>query len=571
MTDFQHDCFQDYCQQVRQAVTNENFDLFGTLKFKKPSHINWVKEIFEGINLKEHPHTDALIWVSGDEEKRYTFAQMADLNNQLLNFARKKGVSQGNILYTQLPLVPANWICYLTAIKGGLVLVPAATTLAVRDIAYRFQRLFPQMVLADTDNAMKIDEAESEFEQRITLKVIVDKPREGWHHIDEILTEATTAEVAETKADDPLFLFFTSGTTGMPKIVTHTHFTYPFGHFSTVSWVGFRHGDIHYNISQPGWAKFAWSSFFAPWAVGATIFANHVTRFDAKEQLSTIEKYGITTFCAPPSALRMFIREDLSAYQLKFRQCVAAGEPLNPEIIDKWKEGTGLLIRDGYGQSETTAMVVNLPGKPVKPGSMGHPTYLYDIVIADEEGNEVPTLEEGIIAVRLHDDQPNGVFVDYLGESERKQQVFKHGLYYTGDKAYKDEEGYIWFVGRDDDVIKASDYRIGPFEVESVLIEHDAVVESAVVGSPHEIRGYSVKAFVILGKEHTPSQELANDIFEYSLTQLARYKMPRIIEFVPELPKTISGKIRRVELRSNEATNKSKGIKGEHEFFYEKY
>ena len=287
--------------------------------------------------------------------------------------------------------------------------------------------------------------------------------------------------------------------------------------------------------------------------------------------MQTIEKYGITTFCAPPTVLRMLIQEDLTAYEFKFRQCVAAGEPLNPEIIEKWKQGTSTLIRDGYGQTETTCLVANIPNASVKYGSMGKPTFLYDIVIADDEGQEQSPLEEGNICIKMSDKNVNGVFIEYLGDKDRMKQVFKHQLYYTGDKAYKDEDGFIWFVGRDDDVIKASDYRIGPFEVESVLIEHAAVVEAAVVASPHILRGYSVKAFIILSEGQKPSKDLAEALFEFYEQNLAVYKIPRIIEFTEALPKTISGKIRRIELRANEAVSKQNKETKDLEFFHQKY
>jgi acetyl-CoA synthetase len=264
----------------------------------------------------------------------------------------------------------------------------------------------------------------------------------------------------------------------------------------------------------------------------------------------------------------MLILEDLKAYKLSIRECVAAGEPLNPEIIETWKRGTGLTIRDGYGQTESSCLVANLPGSKLRFGSMGKPTFLYEVVIADENGNELPVSEEGNIAIKTNTQKPNGIFTEYLGEPERKKDVFKHGLYYTGDKAYKDEEGCIWFVGRDDDVIKASDYRVGPFEVESVLLEHESVVESAVVGSPHPIKGFEVKAFVILGSGYNPGKILADELFAYTRKNLAPYKMPRIIQFVSELPKTISGKIRRVELRAAEAQRKAQGDHAKHEYFY---
>lgn len=570
----------DFYQKARNLITQEKFDQLKSLTIKKPTYFNWVTDVFEGMNLKQYGESEALIWRSsvGEKvrEKRYTFQQISAEANQFLNFVRAKGVEQGNYMYTQIPLLPANWIGYLAAIKGGLVLIPAATTLAVRDIVYRFETLLPQLVIADLENAKKIEAAEQELlkkgrNQKIKLKIILDGELDGWHSIQEIYTHAVEAEAEKTRADDPLFLFFTSGTTGMPKVVTHTHLTYPLGHLSTASWVGVRPGDIHYNISQPGWAKFAWSSFFAPWVMGATIFANHVNKFVPTEQLQVIADYGITTFCAPPTVLRMLIQQDLTPYNFKLRQCVAAGEPLNPDVIEKWKQGTDTLIRDGYGQTETTALVANLPGAKVKYGSMGNPTFMYDIKIANDAGLELPPLEEGHICVVGPEEGVNGVFKEYMGDEERRKKVFKNGLYYTGDKAYKDEEGYIWFVGRDDDVIKASDYRVGPFEVESVLIEHEAVVESAVVASPHELRGAAVKAFVVLKEGQEPSEALAKELFDFSAKNLATYKIPRIIEFVEEFPKTISGKIRRIELRSNEAMQKMKQLKGTHEYYHEKY
>jgi acetyl-CoA synthetase len=355
----------------------------------------------------------------------------------------------------------------------------------------------------------------------------------------------------------------------MPKIVTHDHTSYPIGHLTTASWIGLRKEDIHYNISQPGWAKFAWSSFFAPWSIGATIFSYQQTgRFDAARQLEMMERYGVSTFCSPPTALRMLILKDLSAYSFSLRECVAAGEPLNPEIIEMWKKGTGLSLRDGYGQTESTLMVANLPDMAIKPGSMGKPTFLYDILIADEEGRMVPDEEEGSITVNRIPGKTDGIFAGYFGDEARKKEVFRHGLYYTGDKAYRDRDGYIWFVGRDDDVIKTSDYRVGPFEVESILLEHEFVVESAVVASPHPVKGFIVKAFVVLNKDLPVHADTAKELFEFSRKNLAAYKVPRIFEFVDELPKTISGKIRRVELRGLEADRRARNERGEFEYFW---
>jgi len=561
----------DFFTHIRKKVAIEDTQDLDKLKITRPEYFNWAQEVFYEMNVKCHPDSQALIWRYKEKERIYTFKSIYEESNRFLNYLRSHGIKKGNSIFSQISLDPANWVSLLGAIKGGFILIPSSTNLTEKDIAYRFKTVFPEVAIADIANAEKIDAAEELVNVSIKLKIIVDGTREGWHTMDEILKQESVADAAHTRSDDALFYFFTSGTTGLPKIVTHTHFTLPFGHLTTSAWIGLRHGDIHYNISAPGWAKFAYSSFFGPWNMGATILANQVDKFVAGEQLATMEKYGVTTFCAPPTVLRLMIQEDLTAYTLSIRQCVAAGEPLNPEIIERWKQGTGLVVRDGYGQTESSLLAGNMPGSIIKYGSMGKPTFLYDIVIADDEGIEMPLLEEGNICVKMDDNIANGIFTGYLGEPERNDKVFKHKLYYTGDKAYKDEEGYIWFVGRDDDVIKASDYRIGPFEVESILIEHDAVVEAAVVSSPHEIRGFAVKAFVLLRPGEVPSKALAEDLFNYCNNNLATYKIPRIIEFVEALPKTISGKIRRVELRAAEANSKSKKEIRVNEYFHSKY
>ena len=537
----------------------------------KPEYLNWVEDIFYPMNVQTHGDDPALIWKYNKEIKTFSFSDMYGRCNQLVNFLRKHQVAEGNTLYTMLSLVPENWVTFLATIKGGFILMPTATNLVTKDLSYRFDTLFPDVIIAQAAYTEKIDEAEAEQGETIKLKVIVGGEKEGWINFEEIVNEAGECEAAKTKADTPFLYFFTSGTTGLPKIVVHSHFTYPVGHLSTLTWLGCKRGDVHYNISSPGWAKFAWSSFFAPWNAGATILANQVDNFSAQDQLETMEKLKVTTFCGSPTVIRMLIQENISQYDLSLRSCCAAGEPLNPDVIDQWHKATGVIIRDGYGQTETTALVANLPGADLKPGSMGKPTFLYEVGIFDEEGKEVPALEEGVICVKTDSNKNNGIFLEYLADEERTSNAFKHQLYYTGDKAYKDEEGYIWFIGRNDDVIKASAYRIGPFEVESVLIEHESIVEAAVVASPHPLRGYAVKAFVMLKQGETPNRKLAAEIFAFSEQRLAKYKVPRILEFPTALPKTISGKIRRVELRANEATAKLKQEKRAHEYFHDKY
>lgn len=562
---------KDLYYKIKVALEQQDYQSLHDMEIEKPEFFNWVQEIFEGIHVKNNPNKTALLWTDGTNTKEYTFLTLQQRYNQLINFLQSKGIKQGDTLLTQLMLQRINWVATLATIKAGYQLVPAASILGANDLAYRFEKTMPKVIISDQDNAAKIDEAIRLSGVDVPVKIIADGTRDGWYPLSVLDDQSTEADGATTKPDDTLFMFFTSGTTGLPKIVCHTQLSHPLGHLTTTSWIGVQENDIHYNISQPGWAKFAWSSVFAPWNVGATIFAHHTTdRFNAATTLGLIEKHKITTLCAPPTVLRLFIQENLKDYQFSLHQCVAAGEPLNPEVIEEWKEGTGIIIRDGFGQTESTCMVANLPGNKVKFGSMGKPTFLYDVIIADDDGKEVPINEEGNICVKTNTKKLNGLFKGYLYDKEKEKQVFRNDVYFTGDKAYKDEDGYIWFIGRDDDVIKASDYRIGPFEVESVLLEHDLVLESAVVASPHPIKGYEVKAFVILNNPEKASASLAEELFKYARTHLAPYKMPRKIEFVTDLPKTVSGKIRRVELRALQAERIAKKVEVPMEFDYKK-
>jgi len=557
-------------QEAFALVERGELDAFGRDKIEIPERFNWAHEVFEGRHLKREPDRPALVWADDrDHELRLTYREFVEAGNRLLNLLRRLGLKEKQPLFVMLPVYPEVWLSYYAAIKGGFVLVPAATILSPSDIEYRFKQLRPGAVLADPVSAKKIDWAEMSTGQPIPIKLITGGVRPGWTSVDASRTEPTEASPAATRSSDPLFLFFTSGTTRLPKIVTHTHTSYPIGHLTTSAWVGVKPGDVHSNISQAGWAKFAWSSFFAPWNVGATSFSFYYSgRFDPRHQLQALQDHGVTTFCAPPTVWRMFILEDLSKYRFRFRECVSAGEPLNPEVIDAWRKATGVTLRDGYGQSESTLMVGNLPGREIKAGSVGFPSFLYDVRVVDEHGVEAKPEKEGNIAVHLPS-HPPGLFVGYLGASpEVTAKAFRGEWYFTGDRAYRDADGRFWFVGRADDVIKSSDYRIGPFEVESALAEHPAVAEAAVIGSPDPIRGALVKAFVILKPGQVPSRELARDMFLFCRTRLAHYKIPRILEFCPELPKTISGKIRRTELRTTETETRKRKEHLPNEFLY---
>lgn len=521
---------------------------------------NWVRDVFEPLVVKENATCNLLELVTDEspEPATLTYQQAVEKCNQLLNFLRSQGVQQGDRVFILCGLLEGLWLSYLAAIKGGFVLIPAASILSADDIVYRFEKAAPTVIISDSENAPKLEQALRQYKSPVAVKLLLDEKRADWLSLDVIQTEAKEALAANTGKDEDLFWFFTSGTTGMPKVVVHTHASYPVGHLTTASWIGLKPGDRHYNVSQPGWAKFAWSSVFAPLNVGVTVFVYKPKgRFVASDQLRVIQDYKITTLCAPPTALRLLIQEPLANYQFSLRECVSAGEPLNAEVIKVWKDGTGIEIRDGYGQTESTCMIYNLPGSTIKFGSMGKPAFLYDVIIADENGHELPIHETGQIAVRMIPGHFNGIFKSYVGDPDREKEVFKNGLYYTGDKAYKDEDGYYWFVGRDDDVIKSSGYRVGPFEVESVLLEVNEVLESAVVGSPHPIKGQEIKAFIVLTPDITASNQLSDKIFAYCKAHLAPYKIPRLLEFVTELPKTISGKIRRVELRAAEEQRKA--------------
>jgi acetyl-CoA synthetase len=535
-----------------------------------PERFNWAREVFEDRQARRFPDRPALLWIDDSgREVRYSYREFVEAGNRLLNLLRRQGLKPKDTLFVMLPVYPEVWLSYYAAIKGGFVLVPAATILVPADIEYRFRQLRPGAVLADPLSAKKVDWAENALGRPVPIKLVAGGSRPGWTGVEEAHRESPNAEPADTHTRDPLFLFFTSGTTGLPKVVTHTHESYPVGHLTTSAWIGVRPGDVHSNISQAGWAKFAWSSFFAPWNVGATTFAYHYSgRFDPRRQLEALAKYQVTTFCAPPTVWRMFILEDLAKFRFSFRECVSAGEPLNPEVIDVWRAATGVTLRDGYGQTESTLLVGNLPGREIKPGSVGFPSFLYDVRVLDEHGAESKPGKEGDIAVHLVP-RPPGLFGGYLGASPEVAAKAFHGDWYlTGDRAYRDEDGRFWFVGRADDVIKSSDYRIGPFEVESALAEHPAIAEAAVVGSPEPVRGNLVKAFVILKPGVEPSAELARDIFLFARTRLAPYKIPRIIEFCPELPKTLSGKLRRTDLRLSEAESRRKLERHANEFLY---
>ncbi|MEV0620229.1 AMP-binding protein [Nonomuraea sp. NPDC050404] len=499
---------------------------------------NWALDWFDGVLATENPDGVALKIV-GDSNASYTFAGLSARSNQVANWLHEQGVRRGDRILLMLGNQAELWESLLAAMKLGAVIIPATTLLTGKDVAERIERGRVAHVIANADDAGKFQAGEY-------TKIAVGDAYNWLPYHDAYHAPQTFTPDGPTRAGDTMLLYFTSGTTSQPKLVEHTHASYPAGHLSTMFWIGVRPGEVHLNVSSPGWAKHAWSNVFAPWNAGATVLVHDYRRFSAPALLRVLSEERVSTFCAPPTVWRMLIQEDLAAWKLPLRTAVAAGEPLNPEIIDQVNRAWGLTIRDGYGQTETTAQIGNAPGEPVRPGSMGRPLPGYDIVLIDPVSGEQG--DDGEICLPLDDRRPLGLMSGYVGGSA---EATRGGFYHTGDVATRDQDGYITYVGRTDDVFKASDYRISPFELESVLLEHPAVTEAAVVPAPDPVRLAVPKAYVTLAPGFESGEETARSIFEHCRRELAAYKRVRRLEFA-ELPKTISGKIRRVELRVRE-------------------
>ncbi len=492
----------------------------------------------------------------GEQATHHTFWDLKILTNRFANAMRNLGVGKGDRVFLMLPRIPEWYVAMVGLMKLGALPMPATTLLTPGDIEYRINRAEAVMAITDAENAGKVGQAAAACPTLQHLLATGDD-RRGWLSYQRLLDDASPRldDVEPTRSDDPLLIYFTSGTVGYPKMVLHTQASCAIGHVLTARyWHDLKPTDLHWTLSDTGWAKAAYGKLFGQWTLGATVMQHDARgRFDAPLTLRMLERFGVTSFCAPPTAYRMMVLEDLSKYDLSgLRHCTGAGEPLNPEVMKQWQDGTGLTIYDGYGQTETVLLVGNYRCLPVRPGSMGKPIPGFAIGILDDNGQEVPAGQEGQIAVKVKPQRPLGLFQEYWRDPEGMERSFHGDWYLTGDKAYQDEDGYYWFVGRADDVIISAGYRIGPFEVESALIEHPAVAESAVVASPDPVRGDIVKAFIILTPGHIPSDELILSIQEHVRTATAPYKYPRAIEFVTELPKTVSGKIRRIELRQRE-------------------
>ncbi|MFI9380421.1 AMP-binding protein [Kutzneria sp. NPDC052558] len=516
---------------------------------------NWALDWFDTIAAgNQRP----ALWIVEQDgsERRISFEQMAKRSNQVANWLRGHGVRRGDRIILMLGNQVELWETILAAMKLGAVLIPASTLLGAADLRDRVERGQAKHVVTGLPGSYA--DVPGDY-----TRIAVGAPAEGWlDYADSAAADDTFTPDGVTRADDTLLLYFTSGTTAQPKLVEHTHVSYPVGHLSTMYWIGLEPGDVHLNISSPGWAKHAWSNVFAPWNAEATVFVYNYTRFDAGRLMAEMDRCGVTSFCAPPTVWRMLIQADLTALNTPPRKVVGAGEPLNPEVIDQVRKAWGVTVRDGFGQTETTVMVANTPAQPIKPGAMGRPAPGYEIVLVDPATGELG--DEGEICVDLAK-RPLGLMVGYHGDDERNAEAMRGGYYHTGDVGSRDVDGYLTYVGRADDVFKASDYRISPFELESVLLEHDAVAEAAVVPSPDPVRLSVPKAYIVLAAGWAADAATAEAIFAHSRAHLAPYKRIRRLEFA-ELPKTISGKIRRVELRGFEHDKRAEGERphGEH-------
>ncbi len=522
-----------------------------------PENFNFAFDVVDEIALKT-PDKIAMVWCDDQSnEAVFTFQQMKFFSDKAANYFKSLGIKKGDPVMLILKRRYEFWFCTLALNKIGAITIPATHLLSTKDIIYRNNAADIKMIVCVPDpEVIKHVEEATEHSPTLKLKAVIETDREGWSNfntgMDQCSDKFVRAENVNTN-DDIMLLYFTSGTTGMPKMVNH-NFTYPLGHILTAKfWQNVQDDGLHFTIADTGWAKSAWGKIYGQWLSGSAVMTYDYDKFVPKNIMEVISRYKVTTFCAPPTIYRFLIKEDLSKYNLRhLKYCVVAGEPLNPEVYKQFYDITGIKLMEGYGQTECTVVAATYPWMEPKPGSMGKPSPGYNLDIVDEQGKSCEVGEEGQIVIYTSESKPIGMFNGYYRDDQLTKSVWHNDIYYTGDMAWRDEDGYFWFVGRADDVIKSSGYRIGPFEVESALIEHPAVMECAITAVPDPDRGQVVKATIILSKNYQPSDELAKELQEHVKKVTAPYKYPRIIEFVTELPKTISGKIRRVQIREDD-------------------
>ena len=548
-----------YERYLDQAKFGSYEDFLKNYRVNVPEQFNFAYDVLDEMALAQ-PDRLALRWVHPDgRERSFTFADIKRESDRCANMLQGMGIGKGDAVMLVLKRHYEFWFTIMALHKLGATAVPATSLLTTKDIVYRCQSADIKMIIATAhdDFAKNCDEALPECPSVQYQLLVQGQGRDGWLNYDEQMKKNST-EFARpqgdqaSRNDDALLLYFTSGTTGMPKMVVHDY-AYPLAHILTaVYWLNCQDGGLHLTVSETGWAKSVWGKLYGQWLAGSAIFVYDYDKFVPSELLSIIAKYKVTTFCAPPTIYRFFVQEDITAFNLSSLQhCSIAGEPLNPEVYNKWLEKTGLRLMEAFGQTELTVILGTFPWMKVCPGSMGKPSPQFDVDLVDEDGESCPPGVVGEIVIRTEKGKPLGMFQGYHHDAERTQGVWKNGVYHTLDMAWRDEWGYYWYVSRADDVIKSSGYRIGPFEVESVLMEHPAVLETAITPAPDPVRGQVVKATIVLARGYEPSDQLKKEIQNFVKKNTAPYKYPRIVEFVEKLPKTISGKIRRVELREN--------------------
>ena len=526
--------------------------------FQMPDTYNFGFDQIDKLANDKHKIAFYEVSTTDGQVTPHTFTQLRDRSNKFANALVAAGCNLGDKAFIMIPRVPAWYDVMIGCCKAAIVAMPGTNLLTAKDIAYRVNKAGARIAIVSADGAAKVDEIRKNC-PTLEILIVVGAERKDWLTFESMCESSSESLVPEdapvTRSDDLMLIYFTSGTTAMPKMVPRNH-GYALAHRITGQyWMDLKPDDVHWTLSDTGWAKAAWGLLYGPWQQGAAQVLYNGAGFDAEQHLRIIRDLNVTTFCAPPTIYRLLTQLDLKSYDMSsIRHSIAAGEPLNPEVIKIWKEATGGHVYDGYGQTETINVVANFPWMPVRAGSMGLPVPGFDVGVVDDKGAVVADDEIGHIAIRTTKPWPPGLFDGYWEDEQATKECFHDGWYYTGDTATRDADGYLWFVGRSDDVISSSGYRISPFEVESTLLEHPAVAESAVVGEPDEARGQLVKAYVILAQGHEPTDALAAQIQEFVKQQTAPYKYPRVIEFRTELPKTISGKIRRVELRERNKT-----------------
>lgn len=555
-------------QNLNLKYVDETFDENGLLtgfNLKFDENYNFGYDVIDAIAEAE-PDRRAMLWTNeAGEEITFTFGDMKRYSNKTANMLASEGIGKGDVVMLVLKRHYQFWFSILACHKLGAIAVPATNQLQTKDFVYRFDAATVKAIISTADDGLPqhIEEAEKKCPSlkkkfmafgRKTERDTCEVP-EGWLPFDKLMEQASDElERRDVKALDPMLMYFTSGTTGYPKMVLHNA-TYSLGHLITAKhWHNVDPDGLHFTLSDTGWGKAAWGKLYGQWLMEAGVFVYDYNRFHPTDLLPLFAKYNISTFCAPPTMFRFFIREDLSKYDLSsLKYATIAGEALNPEVFNIFYKNTGIKLMEGFGQTETTCIVANLRGMEPRPGSMGKPSPQFDVDIVDENGNSVPAGVTGEIVLRTDKRPQIGLFMGYYRAEDLTEKAWHDGIYHTGDTAWKDEDGYYWYVGRTDDIIKSSGYRIGPFEIESVLMEHPAVLECAITGVPDPVRGQVVKATIVLTRDYTPSDELKKELQDYVKKQTAPYKYPRVVEFVEELPKTISGKIRRNEIRQNDA------------------